>query len=88
MVAMIKLLKSEKFCRERLKRDGALGEIPLEKMNVWGGSLSLGHPFGATGGRLLETAARRLEREGGRYAVVAGCAAGGHGSAILLENPH
>jgi acetyl-CoA acyltransferase len=86
MVAMIKLLKSEKFCRERLGRDGALGEIPLEKMNVWGGSLSLGHPFGATGGRLLETAARRLERGGGRYAVVAGCAAGGHGSAILLEN--
>ncbi len=86
-VAMIKLLKSEKFCRERLGQGTAVGEIPIEKMNVWGGSLSLGHPFGATGGRLLETAARRLGREGGRYAVVAGCAAGGHGSAILLENP-
>lgn len=63
-------------------------EIPLERINVWGGSLSIGHPFGATGGRLLVTAARRLEITGERYAVVTGCAAGGHGSAILLENPN
>jgi acetyl-CoA acyltransferase len=54
---------------------------------VWGGSLSIGHPFGATGGRLLTTATRRLEMSGEKYAVVTGCAAGGHGSAILLENP-
>jgi acetyl-CoA acetyltransferase family protein len=65
-----------------------IGDIPLDKLNVWGGSLSLGHPFGATGGRLLTTAAHRLEVTGARYAVVSGCAAGGHGSAILLENPH
>jgi acetyl-CoA acyltransferase len=62
-------------------------DIPLEKINVWGGSLSLGHPFGATGGRLLTTATRRLAVSGARYAVVTGCAAGGEGSAILLENP-
>ncbi len=62
-----------------------LGEIPLEKLNLWGGSLSLGHPFGATGTRLLWTAARRLQIEKGRYAVVAGCAAGALGSAILLK---
>lgn len=86
-VATIKLLASNKFCRERLRRDGALGELPLDKINLWGGSLSIGHPFGATGGRLLATAAYRLQKEGGRYAVVAGCAAGGHGSAILLEQP-
>jgi acetyl-CoA acetyltransferase family protein len=63
-------------------------EIPLEKINTWGGSLSIGHPFGATGGRLLTTATHRLEVTGERYAVVTGCAAGGHGSAILLENPN
>jgi acetyl-CoA acetyltransferase family protein len=63
-------------------------DIPLEKINVWGGSLSIGHPFGATGGRLLTVATRRLEVTGARYAIVTGCAAGGHGSAILLENPN
>ncbi len=50
-----------------------------------GGSLSLGHPFGATGARLMTTAANRLIRENGRFAIVTGCAAGGLGNAILLE---
>ena len=88
MVANLKCLASDTFARERLHRDKAVGEIPLEKINVWGGSLSLGHPFGATGGRLLTTAAHRLSLGGAKYAVVAGCAAGGQGSAILLENPN
>lgn len=61
--------------------------IPMEKINTWGGSLSLGHPFGATGGRLVLTAARRLAHEGGRWAVVSGCAAGGQGSAMLIQKP-
>lgn len=87
MVANFKALRSAEFAKERLGRGKALGEIPLEKVNVWGGSLSLGHPFGATGGRLLTTASRRLQVTGERYAVIAGCAAGGQGSAILLENP-
>ena len=65
---------------------GGPSRPPLELTNVWGGSLSLGHPFGATAGRLLTTASRRLQLEGKRYAVIAGCAAGGQGSAILLEN--
>uniref|UniRef100_A0A915EC99 acetyl-CoA C-acyltransferase n=1 Tax=Ditylenchus dipsaci TaxID=166011 RepID=A0A915EC99_9BILA len=55
------------------------GRVPIEKMNLWGGSLSLGHPFGATGVRLVAHAANRLIAEGGRYAVIAACAAGGHG---------
>ncbi len=62
-------------------------EIPLERINPWGGSLSIGHPFGATGARLLTTAANRLQVTGARFAIVTGCAAGGQGSAILLENP-
>ena len=49
----------------------------MEKFNTWGGSLSIGHPFGATGCRLVTTAANRLIREGGKYALVAACAAGG-----------
>lgn len=62
-----------------------LGRVPLEKVNPWGGSLSLGHPFGATGTRLLTTAGHRLTAGGGRYAVLAACAAGGQGHAMLLE---
>ena len=63
------------------------GEIPLQKLNTWGGSLSLGNPFAATGVRLLQTAAQRLKAEGQRYAVVSTCAGGGLGAALLLENP-
>lgn len=88
MVANLKLMKDHKFAKERLGLSEAIGEIPLEKINIWGGSLSLGHPFGATGVRLLMTAAKRLALQGARYAVVSGCAAGGHGSAILLGNPN
>ena len=49
----------------------------MEKLNTWGGSLSIGHPFAATGVRLVTTAANRLQKEGGKLAVVAACAAGG-----------
>lgn len=49
----------------------------MEKFNTWGGSLSLGHPFGATGCRLAITAAHRLKKEGGQYGLIAACAAGG-----------
>lgn len=54
-----------------------VGAPPLEKFNNWGGSLSLGHPFGATGCRLVMTAAHRLKKEGGQFGLVAACAAGG-----------
>ena len=49
----------------------------MEKLNTWGGSLSIGHPFGATGARLVTTAAHRLQKEDGKLAVLAACAAGG-----------
>ena len=49
----------------------------MDKFNTWGGSLSIGHPFGATGCRLVTTAANRLIREGGKYGLLAACAAGG-----------
>lgn len=88
VLANLKLIKSDKFAKTRLGLKKAVGEIPLEKINIWGGSLSIGHPFGATGVRLLLTAAKRLQEQSQRFAVVSGCAAGGHGSAILLENPN
>lgn len=62
------------------------GELPLAKLNTWGGSLSLGNPFAATGIRLLTTAAKRLKAEKAKYAVVSSCAGGGLGAAILIKN--
>jgi acetyl-CoA acyltransferase len=85
ILANLQCLASESFAREKLGRAGRLGDIPLEKFNTLGGSLSLGHPFGATGARLVTTAANRLVRENGTFALVAACAAGAMGNAIILE---
>ncbi len=85
ILANLKCLASDTFAKEKLGRDKAVGTIPMEKFNLWGGSLSLGHPFGATGARLVTTAANRLIKENGRYALLAACAAGAHGHAMVLE---
>lgn len=85
VLAVLAALKSSDFAVEKLGRTKQVGQIPMEKLNVMGGSLSLGHPFGATGTRLVTTAVNRLHRENGRFAVVAACAAGGLGHALLLE---
>jgi len=85
ILTVLKALNSDKFAKENLNRSKKVGDIPMDKFNVHGGSLSLGHPFGATGTRLITTAANRLVREDGRYALVAACAAGGLGHAIILE---
>lgn len=85
ILAVLKALNSEKFAREKMERDQKVGDIPMDKFNSWGGSLSLGHPFGATGVRLVTTAANRLHHEDGKYALVSACAAGGQGHAIILE---
>ncbi|MEZ5510024.1 MAG: thiolase family protein [Gammaproteobacteria bacterium] len=80
-------MASRDFIDQRFGREFPCGEIPLEQLNTWGGSLALGNPFAATGVRLLQTAAQRLQKENQRYAVVATCAGGGLGAALLLENP-
>lgn len=80
-------LADNNYARNEAGVQAALGEIPLDKLNVWGGSLALGNPFAATGGRLLATVTRRLREAGQRYGVIATCAGGGLGAAMLLENP-
>ncbi len=85
VLAAVQLLDDDGFCRDRAGLAGRLGRIDTARLNAWGGSLSIGHPFGATGARLVTTAARRLHREGGRYAVVTSCAAGALGHALVLE---
>ena len=62
-----------------------VGKVDLDKMNTKGGSLAIGHPFGATGSRLVTTASRRLQQENQRFALIAACADGGMGHACILE---
>lgn len=86
ILANIDSLASEDFIKNRSVSGFKAEKIDMNKLNRYGGSLSIGHPFGATGGRLLTTCARRLKSENQRYGIVAGCAAGAVGSAILIEN--
>ncbi|GIS04601.1 MAG: hypothetical protein CM15mP107_2210 [Bacteroidota bacterium] len=80
------MFESDNFAKEKLGREKAVGKIDMGKVNKWGGSLSIGHPFGATGSRLLTTASNRLHIEGGKYALIAACAAGAHGHAMIIKN--
>ncbi len=81
----LKALASDEFAQKNLGRDKAVGEVDQSKFNLWGGSLSIGHPFGATGGRIMTTCANRLQQEGGKYGILAACAAGAHGHAMILK---
>lgn len=74
------------FCKEKLGLDEAFGRIPEERLNVDGSSIAYGHPFGATGGRIIGRALRIANRLKRRYAVIGICAAGGMGQAMLLES--
>lgn len=84
ILANLEALDSDHFA-ETFVKTKKVGRPDLNKFNLWGGSLALGHPFGATGIRLVTTAANRLHHENGRFAIVAACAAGGHGHAMLIE---
>uniref|UniRef100_A0A194AN57 acetyl-CoA C-acyltransferase n=1 Tax=Pinctada fucata TaxID=50426 RepID=A0A194AN57_PINFU len=89
ILSNLKAMDSEWFAQNQMGRKTKVGVPPMEKFNIWGGSLSLGHPFGATGVRLVTTAANRLIKEDGQYALVAACAAGGLGHGMIVERyPH
>lgn len=85
VLAVLAALDSKDFATHSLNRASAVGPIPMDRLNLRGGSVSLGHPFGATGARLVTTAANRLHEEDGHWALVAACAAGGQGHALLVE---
>jgi acetyl-CoA C-acetyltransferase len=75
------------FCRERLDLEGPLGTIDRAKLNVNGGSLAAGHPFAATGGRIVAGLAKQLHEDGGGRGLISICAAGGQGVVAILEGP-
>ncbi|HWJ09616.1 MAG TPA: acetyl-CoA C-acyltransferase, partial [Nocardioides sp.] len=77
--------ESPVFCKERLGLDAPLGSIDRSKLNVKGSSLAAGHPFSATGGRIVANTAKLLKANGGGRALISVCAAGGQGVVAIME---
>jgi acetyl-CoA C-acetyltransferase len=85
VLCTLKAWESATFCRERLGLDQPLGSIDRSKLNVKGSSLAVGHPFGATGGRIVPTLAKLLNTKGSGRGLISICAAGGQGVVAILE---
>ncbi|WP_226611052.1 acetyl-CoA C-acetyltransferase [Marinobacter nauticus] len=85
VLATLKAWEDPGFCRERLGLDKPLGTIDRDKLNVKGSSLATGHPFAATGGRIVATLAKLLEQKGSGRGLISICAAGGQGVTAILE---
>lgn len=85
VLSNMRAFASKEFAAKHLGRSKAIGEIDEDAFNIYGGSISIGHPFGATGARQLITMANELNRRGGGTALVTQCAAGGLGAAVILE---
>ena len=84
-LANLQCMASDRFAREVLGRSQAIGEVDESKFNVLGGSIAYGHPFAATGARMITQTLHELQRRGGGFGLVTACAAGGLGSAMVLE---
>lgn len=85
VLATLKAWESEDYCRRRLGRSEPLGSIDRAKLNVKGSSIAFGHPFAATGARILAVLAKLLQGQGGRRGLISICTAGGMGVAAILE---
>lgn len=85
VLATLSAWESDEYCRDVLGLPGALGGIDKQRLNVHGSSLAAGHPFAATGTRILATTAKALHQRGGGRALISICAAGGQGVAAIVE---
>ncbi|XP_022182179.1 trifunctional enzyme subunit beta, mitochondrial [Myzus persicae] len=85
ILANLKAMDSDWFAQKYMNRKSKVGIPDLSKWNKWGGSLSIGHPFAATGVRLTVHTANRLVREDGQFGLIAACAAGGQGVGMIVE---
>jgi acetyl-CoA C-acetyltransferase len=85
VLCTLKAWESEKFCRERLGLAGPLGSIDRAKLNVKGGSVAVGHPFAATGARIVGTLAKLLAVRGSGRGLISVCTAGGMGVTAIME---
>lgn len=85
VLSVLKMLGSDAFAQARLGRKKAVGDVPMDRLNIHGGSVAIGHPFGATGARMVTTMANALHREDKQIALLGICAAGGLGAGAVLE---
>ena len=88
VLCTLKAWESDDFCRNRLNRPGALGSIDRSKMNINGGSVALGHPFAATGARIVGGLAKMLHARGSGRGLISICTGGGMGVTAILEGPN
>ncbi|HEX2138329.1 MAG TPA: acetyl-CoA C-acetyltransferase [Woeseiaceae bacterium] len=84
-LATLKAWESEAFCRDKLGRSEPLGEVDRDKLNIKGGSIAMGHPFAATGARIVATMAKLLQERGSGRGLVSVCTAGGMGVVAIME---
>jgi acetyl-CoA C-acetyltransferase len=87
VASTLKSWEDETFCQQRLGLEAPLGSIDRSKLNVNGSSIATGHPFAATGGRIVATLAKMLEEKGSGRGLISICAAGGQGAVAILERP-
>lgn len=85
VLCTLKAWESDEFCKKRLGLEGALGKIDRKKMNVKGGSVALGHPFAATGARIVTSLAKMLHQKGSGRGLISICTGGGMGVTAILE---
>jgi acetyl-CoA acyltransferase len=85
VLSVLKALGSKAFAEERLGKSSAIGDIDPDRLNLHGGSLAIGHPFGATGARMVTTVANELAKSGRETALLGICAAGGLGAGAVME---
>lgn len=86
VLATFRAIESDSFAKEKLGLSSKIGTIDMNKVNPFGGSIPLGHPFGATGGRMILQALHGLKKLNKSHALISICAAGGLGSVVIVEN--
>lgn len=87
VLSCLAAMKDANYCKEHLGLQSALGEIPIDRLNIDGGAIACGHPLAATGSRLTLHIAEILKRKGARFGIASMCIGGGQGGAILIERP-
>jgi acetyl-CoA acetyltransferase family protein len=87
VLGSLRALGSDRYCQKELGREGAVGEIDPDKVNVNGGAIALGHPIAASGARILLTLAMEMRERGRKYGIASLCIGGGQGQGVLVEVP-
>ncbi len=85
VLSNMRAMEDADFCRDKLNLSEPVGTVDRSKLNLWGGSIAYGHPFAATGGRMLINVLHLLQHTDGTHGIVTACAAGGLGAAIVVE---